>query len=317
MDKIAIAAQHLDSPHAPLQYCIFDEHGGTIGCDPANTFCLQDSQMQERHISIQYEEGSFTIASINDSEIFYNESFSKLHIGYETTMELGDTFRAGQYTFHIMDPKDIQEDFVDNKKIINEVTPYDKLDTLEIRPRGQMGGLHLNEEKIEDIFTGNKEFTDFVHIPKDLPLSLADTHKRRETPSFSQVHFAPLHKEAAHNASTPQYITALLHNILQAFPTSNLSLDTILANSKATPLSHQRLQASLNETLLVDSIPLLNTIVLAIIVKEFASPLYEALDHNPLEFVLDYAITQSMQGNMEELQILLVKALKNYLKIPN
>ena len=151
MEQIAITAKHLNESHTPLQYCIFDENGGTIGSDSTNNFCLQDTEIQERHVSIQYEEGCFTIASIGDSNIFYNESFSALRAGYETTINLGDTFRIGNYKFTIIDPKDIQEDFVDNKKILNEVARYNKLDTLEIKPRGQVSGLHLDEEKIEGI----------------------------------------------------------------------------------------------------------------------------------------------------------------------
>ena len=93
MEQIAITAKHLNESHTPLQYCIFDENGGTIGSDSTNNFCLQDTEIQERHVSIQYEEGCFTIASIGDSNIFYNESFSALRAGYETTINLGDTFR--------------------------------------------------------------------------------------------------------------------------------------------------------------------------------------------------------------------------------
>ena len=81
MEQIAITAQYLNDLHAPLQYCIFDENGGTIGSDSTNSFCLEDSQLQGQHINIQYEEGCFTIASIGESAIFYNESFSKLHAG--------------------------------------------------------------------------------------------------------------------------------------------------------------------------------------------------------------------------------------------
>lgn len=328
MEQIAITAQYLNDLHTPLQYCIFDENGGTIGSDSTNSFCLEDSQLQGQHINIQYEEGCFTIASIGESAIFYNESFSKLHAGYETTMELGDTFKAGNYKFSVMDPKDIQEDFIDNKKIINEVARYDKLDNLNIRPSGQLDGLHLNEEKIEDILSKNKDIEDLAQIPtmKDLSSTFKNIQKHQSTSESTgenpysehqETNDSPtqIHDTDTHNAPILESITTLLRDTLATAQSTPLPLDTILDKAKVMPLSNQTLHNTLNNTLLIDSIPLINSLMLAIIAKELNNPMYEILDDNPLNLALDYAITQSIQGSTKELQTLTIKALKSYLAL--
>lgn len=328
MEQIAITAKHLNESHTPLQYCIFDENGGTIGSDSTNNFCLQDTEIQERHVSIQYEEGCFTIASIGDSDIFYNESFSALRAGYETTINLGDTFRIGNYKFTIIDPKDIQEDFVDNKKILNEVARYNKLDALEIKPRGQVSGLHLDEEKIEDILSKNKDIEDLAQIPTMKDLSSIFKNIQKHQSSFESTGENPYsehqetndsatqtHDTDTHNAPILESITTLLRDTLATAQSTPLPLDTILAKAKVMPLSSQTLQNTLNNTLLIDSIPLINSLILAIIAKELNNPMYEILDDNPLNLTLDYAITQSIQGSTKELQTLTIEALKSYLAL--
>lgn len=305
MEQVAITAQHLDDLHIPLQYYIFDKNGGTIGRDNTNSFCLQDNKLGQRHVSIQYEEGCFTIASIGDNEVFYNESFSKLHAGYETTIELGDTFRAGSYKFSIIDPKDIQEDFIDNKKIINEVAPYNKLDDLNIKPRGQISGLHLNEEKIEYMLTKNKDLEDLAHIPSmQDPYITKDMqhHKQEYTPS----------KPIEINAITPQYLTALLHNILNTYQADHLPLSEIFAPTREESLTNETMQSIIEETLLVDSVSLANVAILALIIKDLINPLYETLD-DICKPILEHSLKEIQHNNKKSLQTLLIKALKKYL----
>lgn len=316
MEQIAITAKHLNESHTPLQYCIFDENGGTIGSDSTNNFCLQDTEIQERHVSIQYEEGCFTIASIGDSDIFYNESFSALRAGYETTINLGDTFRIGNYKFTIIDPKDIQEDFVDNKKILNEVARYNKLDTLEIKPRGQVSGLHLDEEKIEDILTQNKDYDDLMHLPpiENLP---SDTLNMQHIHTSSNPHETLLsHKIQSHDHSVLQYVMTFLHDTIKKAPhiSPSLSLDDLLANSNTQPPTYEELQTLLHTRLLIDSIPLINSLILAIITKESNNPIYDILDPNPYNLILNHILTTHTQTNNDTLQALIIQALHAYIK---
>lgn len=326
MEQIAITAQYLNDLHAPLQYCIFDENGGTIGSDSTNSFCLEDSQLQGQHINIQYEEGCFTIASIGESAIFYNESFSKLHAGYETTMELGDTFKAGHYRFSVIDPKDIQEDFIDNKKIINEVAHYDKLDNLNIRPKGQIDGLHLNEEKIESILTTNNDLEDLAHIPPVKNLSSAFKNIQKHQSSFESTdensysrhqetndNTTQTKKAQTHDTVTLRHIASFLRDMLDAHQTDTLPLHEVFSQTRDLYLENDTIHFIITDTLFVNSTSLANAAILALIVKELINPPYETLD-DVLEPILNYSLKEIQHNNKNPLQILLIRALKKYLK---
>ena len=121
------------------------------------------------------------------------------------------------------------------------------------------------------------------------------------------------HNAGTHNASILESITTLLRDTLATAQTTPLPLDTILAKAKVMPLSSQTLQNTLNNVLLIDSIPLTNSLILTIITKEMNASMYEILDNNPLNLTLDYAITQNIQGSTQELQTLIIKALESYI----
>lgn len=303
MDKVAIIAQDLNNANANIQYHIFDENGGTIGSSSTNNLCLQDSQIHEKHAKIQYEDGCFTISSIGDADIFYNDSFSKLNSGYETIMELGDTFNIGNYKCNIIDPKDLKDEFLDNKKIINEIDPYDKLDNAEIRPRGQINGLDIEEEKLEDILNDNKIFSDFMH-------NIQDTTKPREY-SFQDNDTIKINTEdiIQHTPLTIKQILSILSNKLDNIR----HVDIDLSDEVDHKLDASKLETIIANKPLLESTELINTALLSIIVKELYNPTLESIDDNILANVFNCAMIKNLQGDTTSLQYILVKALQSYL----
>lgn len=331
MQKIAITAQHINDLSTTSLYCVIDENGGTIGSDSGNNLCLQDQQIKSQHVHIQYEEGFFTITSIADSDIFYNNSFSKLLAGYETTIEFGDTFRIGNYQCSIIDPKDLNEEILNTKNIIKEVAAYDKLDTLQIRPRGQVDGMNIHEAPIENILHENEMLDDIINIPTHAFGNMKENQHTSKEIAFMQDSIKAKQKNnkldiannniATHNQSITketiiennqplnrQDILALLDNTLK-----NLSTDTKIPLHTNVHLTMQDIQDILQDIPLIDSPLLINTLVLGIIFKELHTPLFEVLDNDILEVTLSYAIQEQRQGDEKTLQYLLIQALHSYL----
>ncbi|WP_104718869.1 FHA domain-containing protein [Helicobacter trogontum] len=332
MQKIAITAQHIHDLSTTSLYCVIDENGGTIGSDSGNNLCLQDQQINSQHVHIQYEEGFFTITSIADSDIFYNNSFSKLLAGYETTIELGDTFRIGNYQCSIIDPKDLNEEILNTKNIIKEVATYDKLDTLQIRPRGQVDGMNIHEASIENILHENEILDDLTNITPNTFDTIQQTlsssnqrvfmqddviSKQKNSQLDTANNHAILHnqfatKEANIENNQPlnkQTILTFLDNALK-----NLFIDAKIPLHTNVHLTMQDIQDILQDIPLIDSPLLINTLVLGIIFKELHTPLFEVLDNDIFESTLSYAIQEQRQGDEKTLQYLLIQALHSYLK---
>lgn len=300
MDKIAIIAQDLNNPNTNIKYHIFDENGGTIGSGSTNSFCIYDSQIKDKHANIQYEDGCFTISSIGDSDIFYNDSFSKLHSGYETIMELGDTFNIGNYKFNIIDPKDIKDDFLDTKKIINDIDPYYKLDDADIRPIDQISGLDIDDIKLEDILNDNKILNDFMHNMQDA-YDIQDIN--------DEIINIKKEDTIQNNTLTIKQIINILNNKLDNIKHINIDLNGT-TNKKLDAI---KLETIIANKPLLESTELINTAILSIIIKELYNPVIESIDDNLIANMFNYIMIKNLQGDKTLLQYILVKALQSYL----
>ena len=296
MQEIAILAKHadFDSP----RYCIFNENGGSIGSDSSNTFCLQDKKhsIQEKHVLIQFEEGCFTISNIDDSEIFYNGSFSRLASGYETIIQIGDTFSIGDYTFSFIQPADIQDSCIDNKKIINEVDSHEDLTPVNILPRGKIENVNFKEESIEEILSEKKHMDDFLSESASMP------DKSPKDRIFAQ-------KTAEANNGIDQIILSLkkhINSLLITQPPISLELSNI-------PLDIKDIDNILSTNQLFESPKIANIAILTLIVKELHSPLFEVLDGDLFINQISAALKQALYDDKQQIETLLLKALQTYL----
>lgn len=325
MEQIAILVEDIDNQAKPI-YCVFDDNGGTIGNTSINHLCLPDESIQERHVNINYEDGCFTISCIGDSEVFYNESFSKLEQGYETIIEVGDSFRIGKYKCSFIDTKDIKDDFLDYKKVLDKIADESDF-AIDVKPRVQLDTKILDEENMADNLDKHKilEKLSPAQVINTIPSDIANTHdtiqniitssQSMRTDSISKKEISPQTKESDIILHTKN-IQTFLQGMLQSFSMPNNPLSHINMTTYEHILDTQELDSILHNTLLIDSIPLLNTLILALISKELHSPYFEILEHDIFANSLTQAIIQSHQNSKESLQCMLLKALSTYLKNP-
>lgn len=321
MQQIAITMQHIGDLSTILQYCIIDEYGGIIGSDSTSSLCIEDEKVHPQHASIQYEEGCFSIASIGNSDIFYNNSFSKLVAGYETIMELGDNFRIGDYQFNVIHTDDLQKEFLDVKKIIKDTKPYNMLDNMDIKPRGQISGMDIDTDTIDTILS-HKTYIDSV---------FQDIYKRNDELDSVSINADDLKQPSVkHGNNIPQDthiinmdytknhqvhitardISALINDLFQQLPPCS-TIPTHL--DFCADIDSEELKNHLITTPLVTSPLLTNLLILSLVIREFDNPLLEILDQDILSTTLTHAIMQQKQGEYQELYCLLYKALQSYL----
>ncbi|EAK2007631.1 FHA domain-containing protein, partial [Campylobacter coli] len=109
-EEIGIAIENYDECISGSKTFVFNTKGGTIGSGDDCTFRIQDKleQIKNTHAIVSYEEGSFTIAAFEDSDIYYNKSFSRMPSGYEIIISIGDIFKIGNLEFRFVDAKSIE-----------------------------------------------------------------------------------------------------------------------------------------------------------------------------------------------------------------
>ncbi|MBK1994259.1 FHA domain-containing protein, partial [Campylobacter novaezeelandiae] len=151
MEKMGILLENIEDSLGKNRVHIFDENGGVIGSDPECSFSVQDlkKQIKDKHVQIKFEEGFFTICPIDDSVIFYNESFSKLQSGFDVIINKGDTFKIGDLKFRFADISDIDNEAIEAKLKIEDIPRHNELE-IAIEPRFKVN-IDLNDNIKENI----------------------------------------------------------------------------------------------------------------------------------------------------------------------
>lgn len=292
-EEIGIIIENLEDCITTKKVHIFNTLGGIIGSDPQCAFCVQNKreEIQKQHIKISFEEGFFTISPMQGASVFYGDSFSEMKGDYETVINIGDTFRAGDITFRFASIKEVNELLASNRVEIKDISNDTGMDEIEIKPRGQVKTSDFQEkqnikekllgEKKYDIMENNIDYTEIININK------------QQTQDF-------------------QYA-----NILKAL---QQSLQDLKSKQKSATLNEyaniniKDFESIIENIPLIKSTRLMNTLVLSLIAKELYSPIFEEMEEDIFIKYLQSAI----QGNIKEDKILFenlaIKALENYIK---
>lgn len=289
-EKIGVIIENLEEISTKEEAHIFDKEGGFIGSDPQCSFYVQDREngIQNRHLKIGFEEGSFTIAPVEEAIVFYNESFSKMQGSFETIINKGDIFRISNVQFRFVDHKEINEKFLRNKEKIGDVERYDEIDDEQLRPRGKVQFDFKEEENIKELIEENANYT-FIEETKNSFLNQSDKNN-------------PLEFEY-------QNILKTLDNVLKELQTNQKS---VKLNKQYGDLDTKDLEKIIANIPLIKSTKLINLLALILINKELYSPIFEEMEENMFIKYLRIAI----QSNIEEDKILFenltIKALEKY-----
>ncbi|EGR7920195.1 FHA domain-containing protein, partial [Campylobacter jejuni] len=156
-EEIGIAIENYDECISGSKTFVFNTKGGTIGSGDDCTFRIQDKleQIKNTHAIVSYEEGSFTIAAFEDSDIYYNKSFSRMPSGYEIIISIGDIFKIGNLEFRFVDAKSIEASIKENKKYLEDIEKRNHFDEIEIKPRGKTSINFDKNKELKEILENN------------------------------------------------------------------------------------------------------------------------------------------------------------------
>ncbi|MWV63121.1 FHA domain-containing protein [Helicobacter saguini] len=284
MQQIALQIKNIQqAKQFDKSYYIFDEFGGSIGSGNDCSFIVQDSNnsINEKHAEITFDEGEFLITCIGDSEIFYNGSFSKLLAGYEMAINYGDSLKIGDIDFICISPSKIDTSL--DKENISDIQSYNKLDSINLEPRGKVNGLNIESN---DELLDNNTLQDI-----DSKLGLSNiTQENIESKSLTKINILNLIKQDL--------------NTLEK---------SIQIDNKYNTLDIENISTIINNILLLDSNKVINLAILSIIIKELDTPIFKDISGVSFIDFIANAIDSSLNNNKELIEQLLIKALQKYI----
>ncbi|QWU80752.1 FHA domain-containing protein [Campylobacter novaezeelandiae] len=285
MEKMGILLENIEDSLGKNRAHIFDENGGVIGSDPECSFSVQDlkKQIKDKHVQIKFEEGFFTICPIDDSIIFYNESFSKLQSGFDVIINKGDTFKIGDLKFRFTDISDIDNEAIEAKLKIEDIPRHNELE-IAIEPRFKVN-IDLNDNIKENIKAKNN--LDFV---KDKEQK-SDTLQIQDSKLFGYQD--------------------LLELIRQNFKELKQNQKKINFDQNSS-LERKQIEEIIENIPLIKSTKLINIIVLTLISKELYNPLFDGMKNDLFMRCLNSAIKDSINNDKELFEILSLMALEAY-----
>lgn len=285
MEKMGILLENIEDSLGKNRVHIFDENGGVIGSDPECSFSVQDlkKQIKDKHVQIKFEEGFFTICPIDDSVIFYNESFSKLQSGFDVIINKGDTFKIGDLKFRFADISDIDNEAIEAKLKIEDIPRHNELE-IAIEPRFKVN-IDLNDNIKENIKAKNN--LDFV---KDKEQK-SDTLQIQDSKLFGYQD--------------------LLELIRQNFKELKQNQKKINFDQNSS-LERKQIEEIIENIPLIKSTKLINIIVLTLISKELYNPLFDGMKNDLFMRCLNSAIKDSINNDEELFEILSLMALEAY-----
>lgn len=289
-EKIGVIIENLEEISTKEEAHIFDKEGGFIGSDPQCSFYVQDREngIQNRHLKIGFEEGSFTIVPVEEAIVFYNESFSKMQGGFETIINKGDIFRISNVQFRFVDYKEIDEKFLRNKEKIGDVEKYDEIDDEQLRPRGKVQFDFKEEENIKELIEENVNYA-FIEETKNSFLNQSDKNN-------------PLEFEY-------QNILKTLDKVLKEL---QINQKSVKLNEQYGDLNTEDLEKIIANIPLIKSTKLINLLALILINKELYSPIFEEMEENVFIKYLRIAIQSNIKEDKVLFENLTIKALEKY-----
>ncbi|WP_348518133.1 FHA domain-containing protein [Campylobacter sp. CCS1377] len=292
--KLGIIIENYEDCKSQRKAEVFDTKGGIIGSGSDCAFCVQDKlgQIKSAHAKISYEEGCFTLSPIEDSEIFYNGSFSKMASGYETMVNQGDIFKIGDIKFCFVDAKSVEEHLKEDKKQLQDIPKHKEFDELIIKPRGQVS-IEFNEKKeLQDIITNNNNY-DFIEKEK------SDIEVLKE---FNQKDPNQMDYEN------------ILKSLTKMFKDLKSKQKSAKLNTEYSSLHIKDLESIMANIPLVKSTQLLNLVAISLIAKELYSPIFEEMQENMFIKYFEAALQNNIKEDKILFENLLMKALEKYMK---
>lgn len=292
-EKIGIIIENYAECESKTKTCVFNIEGGFIGSSSECTFCVQDKlgQIRQTHAKISYEEDCFTIAPVEDAEIFYNGSFSKMTGGYDTMISKGDTFKIGNIEFRFVEPQSIQQSLEEDKKHIENIEKYKEFDEIEIKPIGQTSINFNKKEELQNIIKTN----DYSFIEKEKTDNSFLREIDQKDPNILEYE-------------------NILKSLLKGFKDLKTKQRNAKLNAEYSHLNIKDLESIINHIPLIKSTKLLNIIALSMIAKELYSPIFEEMEENMFIKYFEAAIQNNIKEDKILFENLTMKALEKYIK---
>ncbi|HDZ4931208.1 TPA: FHA domain-containing protein [Campylobacter jejuni] len=291
-EEIGIAIENYDKCISGSKTFVFNTKGGTIGSGDDCTFRIQDKleQIKNTHAIVSYEEGSFTITPFEDSDIYYNKSFSRMPSGYEIIISIGDIFKIGNLEFRFVDAKSIEASIKENKKYLEDIEKRNRFDEIEIQPRGKTSINFDKNEELKEILKNN----DYKFIEEE-----------KADDSFL--------KEITQNPHSLEH-----ENILKSLVKNLKDIKTKQQSSKLdkdySPINIKDFESIINNIPLIKSTRLINILALSLITKELYTPIFEEMEENIFIKYLEAAIQNNIKEDKILFENLTIKALEKYIK---
>ncbi|ARE80296.1 hypothetical protein [Campylobacter helveticus] len=270
--------------------CIFNEDGGFIGSSPECFLFVQDEEqnIDQKHLKIGFEEGFFTISPMNESKVFYNDSFSPMEAGYEVIISLGDTFKIGLLKFRFVDSKEINKELLESKEKLESIPKQDdNIDAINLLPRGKVEADFNEKEGIKELIETKPNY-DFIETKQDNSFLMFKENSLELTKENVDKILDKIFKELKQNQKS-----AFLNN---HYANLNIEdLEQIIAN---VPL--------------IKSTKLINLMALSLISKELYSPIFEEMEDNAFFTYLKAAIGGNLKEQKHLFENLTMRALSSY-----
>ncbi|QOR00520.1 hypothetical protein [Campylobacter sp. 2014D-0216] len=293
-ETIGLIIENVEENTTKTVACVFDEAGGLVGSSPECLFWVQDkhNSIEERHMKVAFEEGFFTISPVEGSDIFYNNSFSRLDDGYEIIVNKGDVLKLGFIELRFVDSKEIKQESLKQTKEIKEIEKHTQMDEIELKPRGKIDGLDFKAK--EDIKELIETKIDYSFIEDN---NIKNSKVIAESSSSVNLDF------------TYENIGKMLDKLQNEL--SQNRKKTILGDS-FQKLNIDDFQTVISKIPLVKDTKLINLVVLSLITKELYSPVFKEMDEDIFMNYLQNALQNIIKNDQNIFENLTLLSLDKY-----
>ncbi|QOR00112.1 hypothetical protein HW242_02415 [Campylobacter lari] len=293
-ETIGLIIENIDENITKTVACVFDETGGLVGSSPECLFWIQDknNSVKEKHMKITFEEGFFTMTPIEGSDIFYNNSFSRLEDGYEIIINKGDVLKLGLIELRFVDSKEIKQETLKQAKEIKEIEKHTQMDEIELKPRGKIDGLDFKaKENIKELIETK---IDYSFIEDN---NIKNSEVIIESNSSVNLDF------------TYENIGKILDK-LQNELSQNRKKTTL--NDNFQKLNIDDFQTVISKIPLIKDIKLINLVVLKLITKELYSPVFKEMEEDIFMTYLQNALQNIIKNDQNIFENLTLLSLNKY-----
>ncbi|AJC92590.1 type VI secretion system protein [Campylobacter subantarcticus LMG 24377] len=293
-ETIGLIIENVEENTTKTVACVFDEAGGLVGSSPECLFWVQDkhNSIEERHMKVAFEEGFFTISPVEGSDIFYNNSFSRLDDGYEIIVNKGDVLKLGLIELRFVDSKEVKQETLKQVKEIKEIEKHTQMDEIELKPRGKIDGLDFKAK--EDIKELIETKIDYSFIEDN---NIKNSEVIAESSSSVNLDF------------TYENIGKMLDKLQNEL--SQNRKKTILSDS-FQKLNIDDFQTVISKIPLVKDTKLINLVVLSLITKELYSPVFKEMDEDIFMNYLQNALQNIIKNDQNIFENLTLLSLDKY-----